>query len=108
MNTEIAHARNDDRKTSHDAAKSVTELPQKQRDVLKVFNVATSFMTRGLTDEQLVNFYDDYVHRKEVSQQSQSGIRSRRNELTLKGYIVDSGKTRPTKSGRQATVWKLK
>lgn len=37
-----------------------------------------------------------------------SAYRPRRGELVKKGYIEDSGMTRPTASGRQATVWSLK
>jgi len=34
--------------------------------------------------------------------------RPRRVELVKKGLVVDSGKTRQTRSGRKATVWALK
>jgi hypothetical protein len=30
---------------------------------------------------------------------------ARRRELVLKDYIIDSERTRPTRSGRQATIW---
>lgn len=33
--------------------------------------------------------------------------RPRRRELQLMGDVVDSGTTRPTRSGRAAVVWKL-
>lgn len=33
--------------------------------------------------------------------------RPRRRELQLMGLVVDSGKTRPTRSGRAAVVWRL-
>jgi len=34
-----------------------------------------------------------------------STVRPRRGELVAKGYAKDSGKERPTPSGRSATVW---
>jgi len=34
-------------------------------------------------------------------------LRPRRRELQLKGKIKDSGQTRATVSGRQATVWRI-
>ena len=34
-----------------------------------------------------------------------STYRPRRVELVLAGRVADSGRTRPTKSGRKATVW---
>ena len=33
---------------------------------------------------------------------------ARRRALVQKGLIVDSGETRPTRSGRKATVWVLR
>lgn len=36
---------------------------------------------------------------------SESSVRPRRGELREAGLIHDSGRTRPTRSGGQATVW---
>ena len=49
----------------------------------------------GLTDEEL-------QQRLEMNPSTQ---RPRRGELVALGLVVDSGRTRPTRSGRQATVW---
>ena len=34
-------------------------------------------------------------------------VNARRNALVKEGYLVDSGRTRPTPRGRQASVWVL-
>src|SRR3990167_10637220 len=34
-------------------------------------------------------------------------LRPRRRELQLMAYVIDSGKRKPTRSGRKAVVWKL-
>ena len=39
---------------------------------------------------------------------SGSTIRPRIWELRKEGRVVDSGETRPTRSGRQATIWRVK
>lgn len=51
----------------------------------------------GLTDEEML---------ERVGLQPSSG-RPRRIELVRAGLVADSGQTRPTKSGRQATVWQV-
>lgn len=50
---------------------------------------------RGATDEEVQNALG----------MNPSTQRPRRVELADAGYIVDSGATRPTASGRQAVVW---
>lgn len=49
----------------------------------------------GCTDEELMAALD----------LSGNTERPRRRELQLMGRVVDSGRTRPTQSGKQATVW---
>ena len=51
----------------------------------------------GATDEELQGDLDMLANTQ----------RPRRRELQLWGLIVDSGKTRATRSGRQAVVWVL-
>ena len=49
----------------------------------------------GATDEEIAYQYD----------LNPSTARPRRVELVQAGLVRDSGQTRPTRSGRQATVW---
>lgn len=51
---------------------------------------------RGATDEEMQAALD----------MNPSTQRPRRGELVEAGLVMDSGITRPTKSGRQATVWR--
>lgn len=51
----------------------------------------------GATDDELQRFLE----------MDPSTERPRRIELQRKGLIRDSGKTRPTRSGRQAIVWEV-
>ena len=48
---------------------------------------------------------DDLERRMEIRHQTLS---ARRRELVLLDKIVDSGRTRKTSSGRQATIWVIK
>lgn len=50
---------------------------------------------RGVTDEEIVLALDI----------DPSTARPRRIELVAAGQVIDSGRTRETRSGRQATVW---
>ena len=50
---------------------------------------------RGGTDEEIQAALD----------MNPSTERPRRGELVEAGFVIDSGSTRPTRSGRQATVW---
>lgn len=52
----------------------------------------------GLTDEEL----------QERIPMQPSTQRPRRVELVAAGLIEDSGKTKPTRSGRAATIWRAK
>jgi transcription initiation factor IIE alpha subunit len=38
---------------------------------------------------------------------AQNTYRPRRRELELQGYLIDSGKTRLTRSGRKAVIWTI-
>lgn len=49
----------------------------------------------GATDDEIERLLD--MRHQTVS--------ARRRELVLAGLVVDSGRTRATRSGRQATVW---
>jgi hypothetical protein len=92
------HYRREDPQTSREAAESVAEtFTIVQARVLEIHREFD-----GLTDEELTN---EYVQRFGVM--GQSSIRSRRNDLTLKGHFTDSGVRRRVKTGRLAIVWKL-
>lgn len=51
----------------------------------------------GLTDEQI----------QQVAKLSPSSERPRRGELVEMGLVEESGRRRPTPSGRAATVWRV-
>ena len=78
--------------TSEAAARSITpRLNQLQQCVLALIRAAPD----GLTDENGID----------ASGLSPSTYRPRRIELTARGLVRDSGKTRKTRSGRAAVVW---
>lgn len=89
-----ARARRNDRKTSHDAAASVSNISATQQIVWDAFAqygaMADAALVLLLTGTPL----------------SPSGIRTRRAELVALGKLVDSGKTTTLPSGRQSTVWR--
>lgn len=49
----------------------------------------------GATDEEI----------QDALEMDPSTERPRRGELVTQGVVVDSGRTRPTRSGRKAVVW---
>lgn len=79
--------------TSAKAADSIrgaaTALRQRVLDLLRGMGAV------GFTDEEM----------QVVLAMNPSTQRPRRGELVALGLVVDSGRTRPTRSGRQATVW---
>ena len=82
--------------TSKEAAKSM-EKPATvlQRRVLAELQVRADF---GATCDELEQAFD----------MSHQTVSARLREMALKGAIVDSGKKRPTRSGRKAIVWHAK
>jgi hypothetical protein len=94
-----AVARRTDPWTSWAAARSIgmEQLRRSQQQVLT--------LVRGygpLTLEELERVAYDYDVR-----QSSSGLRTRLSELVSLGYVQNSGRTRKTRSGRNAIVWEL-
>ncbi len=77
--------------TSKAAGKSVDRVSMGQR-VLNHIVWNTSY---GCTDDEL---------EQDLNMRHQT-VSARRRELVLLGKVVDSGRTRATRSGRQATVW---
>lgn len=86
-------------KTSQKAAASVQRMTRKRQDVMATFR-----RFGALTDEQLVSVY---ASMDDVTDQSESGLRTRRSELVRMGLLTDTGQTRPIRSGRQAILWGL-
>lgn len=96
-------ARTTDPETSHAAARSVTKLTAKQEAVVKVLRALGP-----ATDQTLVLSYRDMSQGGQVPQQSESGVRTRRNELASMepARVVRVG-TVKLPSGRRAILWKV-
>ena len=78
----VAHARSYDRKTSHDAADSVTGITGTKRRIIQVFEEYGS-----MTHEKLIENYSKMWGNSFPA--SVSGLRSRCKDLVDKGYIVE-------------------
>lgn len=95
-------ARNTDPQTSHDAAKSVSNVERTKEILWHMLRILPS------TDEQLVIAYNELVNINPLKtpRASESGIRTRRSELVAENMIEDSGERVKTRSGRSAIVWR--
>ena len=102
MRLDQAKARSTDPATSHDAAKSVRGITEKQHAVLRVFAVFGK-----ATDEQWMEKYGTYEVQWSLPYQSASGLRTRRSELVKAGKVVDTGERQKMRSGRMAIVWSV-
>ena len=96
----MANARRTDPSTSHEAARSIRDVPLNQR---AVFDVLGAF--GPLIDEDLISHYDRSVVMWNNPQQSDSGIRTRRKELVDMGLVFDSGVKGRTEGGRASIRW---
>lgn len=97
-----AVARTHDPIESHAAAKSVTAITEKQRAVYDCLALATD----PLSDYGLARFYAANREQYGWPKQSESGLRTRRNELAAQDHIIRSGTTKlPT--GRNAATWTI-
>jgi len=95
----MAHARNTDPNTSHEAAASVADPTLTQRVIFSILE------NEPMTDEELVIRYKSMLERFDfVPMASESGIRSRRNELARASKVFPVG-YKKTKSGCKAIVW---
>jgi len=90
------------RPTSRAAAESLGDLSQPQRAVLDLLD---RHGTHGLTDEELNAQYPQFAREHGWPQIGPDSPRKRRGELAESGWVVDSGRTRPNRSGRDAVVW---
>ena len=99
-----AHARATDPRTSHEAAASITsdKIRASQDAVLRVLR-----RTGPICDAELVRVYQQRAADWQLPSQSESGLRTRRKELSSKGLVEDSGEKVRLASGRQAIVWRL-
>lgn len=82
--------------TSHAAAVAI--LPHVNALQRRVYDYIRSRGEHGATDEEI----------KLALGLRGSTVRPRRCELHEKGLVVDTRRTRPTVTGRQATVWVAK
>jgi len=81
--------------TSKEAAESVETTADSMRNKVLLYIKGVGF--HGATDDEI-----------EVALKlGLNTIRPRRRELVLQGKVRDSGKRRPTRSGRAATIWEL-
>jgi len=94
----VARARATDPDTSHEAARSVSNLRLSQESVLKVLRLIP------MTDVEMARIYHSSI---DVPLQSDSGLRTRRKELVDLGLVRDSGHRRKLPSGRSAIVWEV-
>jgi hypothetical protein len=90
-------ARGGDPETSHEAARSIVELTEKQE-----FLRALLRREGPSTDEEIWNHMIICIG---FPLMSESGARTRRAELVAMNAVRDSGKRRKTRSGRNAIVW---
>lgn len=92
---DVAHARNSDPQTSHEAAAAATQGIERQRALVRAY--AKSRGDRGFMDIDL-----EEAHPLE----SDSGLRTRRSELTARNIVLDSGRRdRAPGSTRRRIVW---
>ena len=81
--------------TSKEAARAVAgRLGRMEREVLALFDYAKKYPP-GWTDAELIERFGT------------QSVRPRRIFLTAIGKLRDSGTTRKTRTGRNATVWAL-
>ena len=99
----MPHARTTDPITSHEAAASVRNLTATQQVIMDLYKR----INRPMTDNQLVGWYAWAVSNFDAPSASESGIRSRRAELTRTGKLRDSGERTKLSSGRNAIMWEL-
>ena len=81
--------------TSCDAKETIVGCAKTLRD--RVYNAIAFSGPNGCTDEEI----------QDCLEMNPSTERPRRIELQMRQQIKNSGKTRKTKSGRQAIVWIL-
>jgi len=95
-----AHARRTDPQTSHEAARSVERIRERQQAVLDLLR------RRGpMCDEEIARTYAGVAG---LPAQSPSGLRTRRAELVDMGLVEDSGERVTLASGRRSIRWQAR
>jgi hypothetical protein len=94
----MPHARRTDPQTSHEAAKSVTNVEKTKAAIWKL-------LADPLTDTELMSKYRVQMLFGDAPEASESGVRSRRAELVAEGMVEATGERRKTPSGRSSMVW---
>jgi len=101
-NTPVAYARKSDRRTSHDAAGTLTG--EMLSGIQKVV-VAILAKYGPMTDEALVRKYAEVrANNSRIPKTTDSSLRTRRSELVAAGLVFERGVVK-TESGRMATLW---
>lgn len=88
------------RETSRKAAASIADLKGGMKGV---YELVACNGSHGLTDEQINDQYPGFARSNGFPQLAGDSPRKRRMDLGDK--VVDSGRTRPTRSGNDAIVW---
>lgn len=96
-------ARNTDPSTSHDAAKSLSNVELLR---IAIYNILEA-NPQGLTDGQIQTIYDKARAQYRWPIASDSGMRSRRSELVEQGRVIHSGRYGTTESGRKTIIWEV-
>lgn len=97
-------ARNTDPDTSHAAAFSVRNVGATHQAILELFKAAGQ---KGLADMEMIAMYDTYRLAKGWPLVSESGLRSRRNELVKIGCIEDTGRKTRLATKRMGKIWAI-
>jgi hypothetical protein len=97
----MPNARATDPQTSWDAAMSISSesISAMKRNVLNL-------LKNPMTDEELVNLYNNWAYTLGEKFASPSGIRTTRSNLVKAGLVMDTGERVKLQSGRKAIVWK--
>lgn len=89
-------ARANDPATSHEAAARASVRASQQ------------YVLRLLRDYgACADFHISNIARKHRVSWSETRLRTARAELVRKGYVVDTGNTLPTPTGRRSTIWSI-
>jgi hypothetical protein len=91
----MPNTRTTDPQTSHEAEASLTGLAETYRIILNTLR-----NNGPMNDPALIRAFQSSGKRA-----SDSGIRSRRSELTAQGLIYDTGDRIKMESGRMSIVW---
>lgn len=98
-----AHARQGDPAESHTAAARVGHLTEGQTAVMVVLRM----LGQPVLDEELVREYQRRFKALRAPQQTDSGVRSRRSELSNAG-LLEQGENRKMSTGGTGRTWQIK